>query len=385
MNRDLRLVAISLFIWALGEGLFLSFVTLRIEELGAMPVVIGNVMALYALFQAVVMIPAGLMTDRWGAWKVMVGAWLVALLAVLLMALADNLWFFAAGWLTYGLTSWMVPALTTYVTNHRGSLTPARALALTFASYTAGLILSPIFGGMICERFGLCAPFAIAAIFLLVSTLVIFFTRRDSPQLAGMTGRYDTLLQNRRFLLLMALSFVIMMTLWLGIPLAPNFLQSRWNVSLSKIGFFGSAEALGGVILSLILSRRSPQIALVFLQIGGIIYLSTLLTTSQTPWLALAFFLRIGPIYGRQFIDALGIRMVPLSQRGLAFAISATVQRIANVLAAVAAGWLYKFRPALPFQVALILTFLALLMTSFSISHITGEQEVVVQTPVEPV
>ncbi len=174
MNRNLRLVAISLFTWALGEGLFLCFVTLRLEESGATPVLIGNVMALYALVQAVVMIPAGLATDRWGAWQVMIGAWLVALLAIFLMALADTLWLFAAGWLTYGLTSWVAPALTTYVTNHRDCLTPERALALIFTSYTSGMIFSPTLGGWIGERFGLRIPFAIAVVFLFVSTLVVY-------------------------------------------------------------------------------------------------------------------------------------------------------------------------------------------------------------------
>lgn len=385
MNRDLKLVAISLFIWALGEALFLNLVTLRLEGLGATPVVIGNVMALYALVQAVVMIPAGLATDRWGAWSVLIGAWLVGLLAFLFMALAETLWLFAAGWLTYGLTSWMAPALTAYVTNRRGSLTPARALALVFASYTAGMILSPILGGWIGEHFGLRAPFAVAVIFILASTLAIIFAHRDPPQPQNQTGRYTTLFRNRSFLLLMALSFVVMLALWLGIPLAPNFLQYRWGISVAQIGFFGSAEAIGGVILSLVLSRWSPQIALVVLQMGGIIYLSTILTTDQAIWLALAFFLRVGPLYGRQFIDAIGIRLVPSSQRGLAFAASATVQRMANVLAAVAAGWLYEFRPALPFQVALILVILALLATWFFVPRILAEEpEPVLSTPVEP-
>ncbi len=384
MNRDIRLIAISLFTWALGEGLFLSFVTLRIEELGATPVVIGNVMALNALIQALVMIPAGLATDRWGAWQVMVGAWFVALLAVFLMAISDALWLFAAGWLIYGLTSWMVPALTTYVTNHRGNLTPQRALALVFASYTAGMIVSPIIGGWISELFGLRTPFAVALVFLLVSTAVVIFAHRELPHPKGLIGRYDTLLCNRRYIFLMAILFVVMISLWLGLPFAPNFLQNHWNISLSKIGYFGSAEAIGGVILSLVLSRWSPHLALVALQVGGIVYLSTILSTSQTPLLAIAFFLRVGPIYGRQFIDAISARMLPPSQHGLAFAVSATVQRVANLLAALAAGWMYNFKPILPFQVALILVVLTLLLTLLSVSHITAEPLSIVVTPADP-
>jgi predicted MFS family arabinose efflux permease len=374
VNRDLKIVASALFTLALGEGLFYGLVTLHLEELGGTPVVIGVVMALYALAQAVVMIPAGLATDRWGARQVMLSAWLAALLATVLMAVAGSLWLFAAGWLIYGLTSWVIPALTTYVTNSRGDLPPERALARVFATYSAGMILSPALGGLIGEKFGLRAPFAVAILFLLASTVAVTFAGRDYPEAVGFRGRYTTLVRNRPFLLLMVLIFVIMLAFWLGLPLAPNFLQARWGVSVARIGMLGSAESVGGVVLALLLSRWSPQLALVGLQVSGVAYLSLLLVTGQTPWLALAFFLRVGPFIGRQFIDALGTRLVPPSQFGLAFAASATVQRVANVLAAVAAGWLYKVRPALPFEVALVLVPVALLLTWLFAPRIAGEK-----------
>jgi predicted MFS family arabinose efflux permease len=383
VNRDLKIVAMALFTLALGEGLFYGLVTLHLEQLGGTPVVIGVVMALYALAQAVVMIPAGLATDRWGAWHVMLSAWLAALLAVVLMALAPSLWLFAAGWLIYGLTSWVIPALTTYVTNSRGDLPPERALARVFATYSAGMILSPALGGYIGERFGLRAPFVVAIIFILASTIAVTFAGRDLPSPSSLHGRYTTLVRNRPFLLLMALIFVIMLAFWLGLPLAPNYLQSRWGVSVARIGMLGSAESVGGVVLALLLSRWSPQLALVGLQLSGVAYLAILLITGQTPWLALAFFLRVGPFIGRQFIDALGTRLVPPSQFGLAFAASATVQRVANVLAAVAAGWLYKVRPVLPFQIALVLVPIALLLTWLFAPRIAG-RETAVPTSREP-
>lgn len=374
MNRDLKIVAGALFTLALGEGLFFGLVTLHLEGLGATPVIIGNVMALYALAQAVVMIPAGLATDRWGARQVMLSAWLAALLALVLMASAGTLWLFAAGWLVYGLTSWVIPALTTYVTNSRGTLSTQRALALIFATYSAGMILSPSVGGLIAERHGLRAPFAVAVAFLFVSVVTLAFARRDRPHPISPHGRYKTLVHNRRFLLLMGLIFVIMMGLWLGMPLAPNYLQARWGVPLASIGVLGSAESIGGVALALILSRWSPRWALIGLQLSGMAYLSILLLTGQMPWLALAFFLRVGPYIGRQFIDALGTRLVPPSQFGLAFATTATVQRVANVLAAMSAGWLYQIRPTLPFQVALALVPVALLLTWFFAPRIAAER-----------
>jgi len=120
------------------------------------------------------------------------------------------------------------------------------------------------------------------------------------------------------------------------------------------------------------------------LQISGLIYLITLLTTGQIPWLAIAFFLRVGPMYGRQFFDAISTGIVPPSQHGLAFGVSATVQRTANVLASLTAGWLYSFKPSLPFQISLIFIFITLVITVLSISHVTSEQKLNVIIPEDP-
>ena len=375
LNRDVRLIALTLFAWALGEGLFLSFVTLRLEGLGAAPVEIGNIMALYALVMAVVMIPAGIATDRWGAWRVMFGALLAALVTILVMALADTLWFFAVGWVAYGFTSWIVPAITTYVTNRCGNLPPARALGVTYASYSAGMVLSPLIGGLLSERFGLRMPFMIAIVFILASVVAIGFAQRDIPQQVDIPRRYNTLFRNQRFMLLLVICFVVMLALWMGIPLAPNYLQNHWGIPVSQIGLFGSAEAVGSVVLSLVISRWSPMLALFVLQIGVLAYLATLLSTDHIVWLSLAFFLRVGPVYGRQFIDCIGIKLVPSSQRGLAFSITPTVQRLSNMIAAMTAGWLYEVRPGLPFQTAIVLVVVAMLVTWIGIPKVLAVKD----------
>jgi hypothetical protein len=44
MKRDLILVAIAMFAWGLGEGMFLYFQPLYLEELGANPIMIGTIL-----------------------------------------------------------------------------------------------------------------------------------------------------------------------------------------------------------------------------------------------------------------------------------------------------------------------------------------------------
>ena len=42
LNRDLKLLSLSLFLWALGEGLFIFILPIYMTELGASPVQIGQ-------------------------------------------------------------------------------------------------------------------------------------------------------------------------------------------------------------------------------------------------------------------------------------------------------------------------------------------------------
>ena len=44
MNRNLALVAVSLFTWGAGEGLFIYFQTLYLQQWGADPVMIGAIL-----------------------------------------------------------------------------------------------------------------------------------------------------------------------------------------------------------------------------------------------------------------------------------------------------------------------------------------------------
>ena len=96
MSRDLILVAVSLFIWGLGEGTFIEFRPLYLEQLGANPVVIGSILGAAGMVMAFSHIPAGILADRFGRRPIMWAGWVAGLAATSLMALADRLSIFAA-------------------------------------------------------------------------------------------------------------------------------------------------------------------------------------------------------------------------------------------------------------------------------------------------
>jgi len=363
MNRNLKTLALALFTWALGEGLFIYLVPLHLGELGASAEQIGTLIGLGSLARVVAMLPAGFAADRLGVHRVIAGGWLTGLAAAIVMAGASGIRLFAAGWIMYGLSGWVVPALTSYVISERGTLKPERALTWVFSTFSAGLVISPALGGLIGEHFGLRSSFVVAVGLFGISNLIVRL-RRAQPVGFEVPDYSDaSLLRNRRFMGLMGVVFVAMFALWLGIPLAPIYLQERWGARVSEVGLLGSAASLGEVVLALFLGSRPPRRAFIALQAAGMVYLLILLSTGQAGWLALGFFFRAGALVSRQFIDAISARVVAPSQLGLAFAISATVSSVAGVVSAASAGHLYAIRAHLPFQLGLLLIPLAIALT----------------------
>jgi MFS family permease len=96
-RRDLYLVAFSLFIWGMGEGLFYIFQPLYIQQLGADPILIGSVLGINAVAMTLSQIPAGYLADRVGRRPLMWFTWIMGVISALDLAWARYLTAFVAG------------------------------------------------------------------------------------------------------------------------------------------------------------------------------------------------------------------------------------------------------------------------------------------------
>lgn len=109
MTRDLSLVAISMLTWGLGEGMFVYFQSLYLQQWGAEPVAIGGILGAFGIAMAVAQTPAGYLTDRLGARPLMWFTWILGAASAWIMALAGSLPVFILGLLLYGLTAAAMP------------------------------------------------------------------------------------------------------------------------------------------------------------------------------------------------------------------------------------------------------------------------------------
>ena len=363
MSSDLRRVALSLFIWGLGEGTFLYIQPLYIRSLGASPAQIGAVLGIASVGTVLFHVPAGYLGDRLGRRPVMLAGWWLGLLAALVMYFAPSLSLFTVGITLYFSTAFVTPVFNSYVASSRGALSMERAITAVAAIYGAGAIASPALGGLIAAHFGLRTVYGVASLLFVLSTAVLMPISPQAP--SNTRGPYlgGSLALNRDFLRLLVLVLTAGLAMYISIPLAPNFLQRVHAVPVETIGLLGSANALGLVVFNSLLGTHHPRRGWILAQ--GMLLSSCLLLWLGTglPFYLLGYFLRAGFGVARSLSTSLVGRVVEGNGMGLAFGLSETVNAVAMVTAPIVAGLLFESQPSLPFQVSTVLVALTMLLT----------------------
>jgi MFS family permease len=353
MTRDLRLIGIALLCWGMGEGLFAYLQPLYLEQLGADSVQIGVVFGIAAVSMTITHIPAGALSDRIGRKRVMTAGWISGLLSTIVMYLAPNLPFFVIGMVMYHLTFFVIAPLNSYITAARGKWTVARALTTVSAMFNVGSIVGAFLGGRIGELLGLRSVYGLAAIPILISTMIALLLKHQPIEVPKKSGRYQAVLSNITLGRFLGLASIVLFGMYLSWPLTPNFLQNVRHVTLREIGTLGSINALGLVLLNLSIGRLVASRGFVISQL--LVGASTLLLWLGTgiPLFALGYFLAGGFRITRSLTVAQAEGLVSRANLGLVYGISETVMGLIYIIAPPIAGLLYRLSPALPYPVSL--------------------------------
>jgi MFS family permease len=361
MTRDLRIVCLSLLFWGLGEGLFIYFQPIYLDQLGADPIEIGGLLGLASLAFAISHIPAGALADTFGRKNILVLAWFVGALAGLLMYVATSLPIFVVGISLYYFTGFVMAPLQSYVTAAKGSWSVTRALTTTSAFISIGSILGPVIGGQLAELVGLKMIYAIATgIFLFSASLILFL--RPQPVESTITGaRYQNLLKNKALAGFLVIVFIVLFGMYLSWPLTPVFLQEERGISVGSLGLFGSINAAGIVVMSLILGRLNPRFGFVIVQFATASSILMLWRGVNQIWLLMGYFLAAGFRTARSLVSAQVEILVNRFELGLALGFAETINGSVMLIAAPIGGVLYDIKPELPFPVSIGILAVALI------------------------
>jgi len=363
MTRDNRLMTVSLLLWGLGEGLFLYFEPLYLRELGGDPAAVGAALSFAALAMAATHIPAGYLADRVGRKALIVAGFGLGTIAALVMFLARDFWLFTLALAAYSFTGFVLAPLSAYIAEARGPQSVQRALSLVYAGFWAGTIVSPTLGGWIGDTFGLRYGYLGGFAAFTLSTVVVALTR-NQPVVAVVhgAGRYRALFGNRTFLGYLALAFVALLAIQIGLPFMPNFVEEVRGYEVSVVGVLGSISSVGIVLANTLLGSRSPRVGFLLAQALIVGSMLALLLVAGWPGLVAAYALRAGWSLARTMVLAQSGRLVGKVESGLAYGLAETVAGGAMILGPLFAGWLYGWNTVAPFSVsaALLLVMLAL-------------------------
>jgi MFS family permease len=353
MSRDLTFLATALGTWGLGESMSLYFQSLYLQKLGADPVRIGFILGAAAIAMTIAHIPAGYLADRFGRRPLIWVSWFMGTAAAVIMGLARSLDMFTVGLLAYGVTSFVMAPMNSYITAARGSLSPGRALTLVSACYSLGAIIGPLLGGAIADRSGnLRLTYQIASGIFIISTAIVLWIRPQPPEAPHPAENLRGLLNNPPYRAFLGVVFLTVLATYLAQPLSNNYLQQARGLTFSQIGRLGSVTALGVVILNLLIGHLEAKRGFVLAQacVGAFTILVS--RGAGMPWFVCGYFMLGGFRTVRALAAAQTRDLVKQSQMGLAFGLVETVGALALILASPVAGYLFKQEPTLMYTVS---------------------------------
>ena len=180
LKRNLVILLIAIFVIGAGEELWMRFVPKYLQAVGATIFVIGLYDALRTLIGAIYAYPGGVVADRWGHRRAFIIFNVVSIVGYALILLVPH-WagviagmFFFLSWSCFSL-----PATFSLVAAALEANRHSMGVGVQSVIKRLPIMIAPIFGGMLIDRFGIIPGVRIALIIsIFLSALTILVQRQ---------------------------------------------------------------------------------------------------------------------------------------------------------------------------------------------------------------
>jgi MFS family permease len=355
--RNLAIVAAAMFLWGLGEGLFIFFLPLTLQRFDASTVLIGGILSMIGVVMTLVQVPSGWLSDRLGTRPLILVGMGLGIASALVMAFAQSLTLFAGGLLGIGLTSLINPPLNSFVTSLRGRWTVQRAMTFIGAAATIGGILGPMLGGKIADAYGIEVIFRFSAGLYVASMLVFLLTRKsavlDEPMAEELHMQKLNPLKNLRFMGLLVILIVTIVFLSVPQQLTSMYLQNIQHLSTQQIGVLGTVSGVVTALMMLLLGNLKPSLGMFIGQLMIVGFALLMWRGENLPAFIAGYALIGGYRLYRVMALAYSRSLVHADNIGLAYGLVDTGNALAMIAAPLLAGVLYDFQPVAVYTVSL--------------------------------
>jgi MFS family permease len=294
-NRNVRLFLWANFFFQIGMGMFMIMYNLYIRALGYDQVMLGNIIAMTSFAAAIILIPAGLISDRVGRKKVIV---LGLLLTVVSFGLRSIIEFesglIATAFMTGMFSAFIQVSAIPFLSENSTKEQRVHLFSFNFALMMVANVIGNIGGGALSDFFHLFIGFSdliSLRITLLIGTLIslisllpvlLIHEKRKSREKGKASFNFKVSFQaNKQSLKIIGLFAVAQMFIGFGaglvIPYLNIYFSDRFDASNTSIGFVlalgQAATAIAMFIGPLIVRRLGDVKSVVVLQLCSIPFL----------------------------------------------------------------------------------------------------------------
>jgi len=367
LSRDVKLICLSNFIGAFGEGLYVFVLPLYLLQLQASIVDVGAFFSIMYLFSALAPIPGGFLADKFDRRMVVFFSWGVWTLTPLIYAFSNNWVEMIPGAILWGTSMLGAPAINAYiVTSAKDKSKTATLLASFTSTWALGYIFSPAIGGYLTTVIGMKQVLLITTVFAAVCTSIyLFIGSQHAPKKTenkeNQPSRDISSSARKRLLAWSIFYALLVLTMQTSRTFMAPFLRDTVHAEEFYVGLFGSINFAGFAILGLLVSRLGDRwekidAILVCILMFALSTMAILFYPNPVFLLLVAFFWGGAIAYGALISSIIGA-IAPEASRGKWISILMTSSMIAAVIAPYVGGYLYEISPYMPFFVALVVAF----------------------------
>jgi MFS family permease len=357
-SRNVRLFIFANILIQVGMGVFAVMYNLYIKALGMPETVNGSIISMTALATAIILIPAGLLSDRFGRKWLLIGGSTLTMLSLFYRSVETSESTLVAAAFVTGLTMAFVQVSgVPFLAENSTASERVHLFSLYFSLVTVAGVFGSLGGGVIADvlekSFGLFEVEAIrwsllagAAIFA-AGILPLFFLsggkKSDQPQVTAdripeppVQGEPDEAALSRNVRLIFHLGLANLLIGFgsgLVIPYLNLYFANRFSASNAYIGLIlslGSAMTAVAMMIGPALVKRVGKVkALIFFQLASIPFLFLTAYTMSLGLASLGFLMRQALMNaGNPIQSAISMEIVHDKYKGLANSVNQTVFQV---------------------------------------------------------
>ncbi|WP_394169100.1 MFS transporter [Saccharospirillum alexandrii] len=336
----------------LGLFMVLPILTLYGQSLtGATTVLLGIALGIYGITQAVLQIPLGMLSDRFGRKPVIAAGLLIFIIGSVIAALSEHVLGVVIGRALQGagaIASVILALLADYTRPEERT----KAMAIVGAIIGGSFVLAVIIGPVIASAFGLSGVFWATSLMALAGLVIVYWLPTPPPAKVHEERRWQgsqlgRVVRDRQLVPLNIGVFVLHLTMTMMFVGLPVVLVQQ-GILGDQLGWVYAPvmvlSFLGMVPMIALAERRKAHRAFLILAGAFITLAMAGLGLSSVAWLSigLVWLFFVGFNFVEASLPSLISRRAPEYARGTAMGVFSTGQFLGAALGGLCGGWAYQ-------------------------------------------